>query len=134
MLEGAARRLKRGIDDGHDPFTVFNACQDHVLAAARAHVDTLILDAFCRGVEACEDDNARAALDQLCNLYAISTSEEHRDCDQEHGRISSTRSKAVIRLVNRLCDELRPHAGELAEALRVPDAVMPEFGPNGIVG
>ena len=133
ILESAARRLKNGIDDGHDAFDVFNACQDHVLAAARAHVDNQILEAFNRGVEACEDDNARAALEKVCDLYAVSTIEQNRDWYQEHGRISSTRSKAAIRMVNRLCEELRPHAGELAEALRVPDAVLPEFGPNGIV-
>ena len=40
----------------------------------------------------------------------------------------------MIRNVNRLCDELRPHAGDLVDALRVPDCVLPEFGPNGIEG
>ncbi len=58
--------------------------------------------------------------------------EQYRGWYQEHGRISSTRSKAVIRNVNRLCDELHPHAIDLVAALRVPDAVLPEFGPNGI--
>jgi acyl-CoA oxidase len=104
-----------------------------VLAAARAHVDTQVLEAFCRGVEECKSDNAHAALSKVCDLYAVSTIEQHRDWYQEHGRISSTRSKAAIRMVNRLCGELRPHAFELAQALRVPDAVLPEFGPNGIV-
>jgi acyl-CoA oxidase len=133
VLTSAARRLKAGIDDGIDPFDVFNACQDHVLVAARSHIDTEILEAFNRGVEACEDPASKALLDRLCDLHALSVIENHRGWYQEHGRISSTRSKAVIRGVNRLCDELRPHAAELVAALRVPDSVLPEFGPHGIV-
>ena len=39
MLSGVARRLKAGIDAGDEPFEVFNRCQDHVIAAGRAHVD-----------------------------------------------------------------------------------------------
>ena len=134
VLSSAARRLKGGVDEGRDAFDVFNACQDHVLEAARAHVDRLILEAFDRGIDACENENTRATLSRVCDLFAISTIEANRAWYQEHGRMSSTRSKATIRLVNRLCQELRPHAGDLVEALRVPDAVLPEFGPNGIVG
>src|SRR3954469_11003497 len=46
VLGGVTRRLKRGLDEGQDSFTVFNECQDHVLEAARAHVDRLILESF----------------------------------------------------------------------------------------
>lgn len=132
VLSSVARRLKGGIDEGYDPFAVFNACQDHVLVAARSHIDRQILEAFNRGVEECGDERARALLDRVCDLYALTVIEQHRGWYQEHGRISSTRSKAVIRNVNRLCDELRPHAGTLVDALRVPDAVLPRFGPGGI--
>ncbi len=132
IVSSAARRLKDGIDGGYDPFEVFNACQDHVLVAARSYIDREILEAFNRGVEGCEDERSKALLDRLCDLHALSVIEQHRGWYQEHGRISSTRSKAVIRNVNRLCDELHPHAIDLVAALRVPDAVLPEFGPNGI--
>lgn len=132
VLSSAARRLKGGIDAGHAPFEVFNACQDHVLVAARAHIDRQILEAFNRGVEACEHEGNRIALDKLCDLYAMTEIERHRGWYQEHGRISSTRSKAVIRNVNKLCSELRPDVGAFATALRVPDAVLPKFGPGGI--
>jgi len=73
-------------------------------------------------------------LDRVCDLYALSVIDEHRGWYQEHGRISSTRAKAVTRNLNALCEELRPHAVDLAAAWRVPDCVLPEFGPEGIVG
>jgi acyl-CoA oxidase len=128
LLATAARRLRNGIDAGLDPFVVFNACQDHVLEVARAHAERLILDAFIKGVRDCPEGPHRALLSRVCDLYALTTIEENRDWFQEHGRISSTRSKAVIRSVNRLCGELRPYAGELVDALGVPDSVL---GPIG---
>jgi acyl-CoA oxidase len=134
VLSTAARRLKAGIDAGYDPFEVFNACQDHVLAAAGAHIDRQVLEACNRGVEACSGERERALLDRLCDLQALAVIERHRDWYQEHDRISSTRSKAVTRNVNLICDELRPRAVELVTALAVPDCVLPEFGPDGIVG
>ena len=132
VLSSAARRLKGGIDEGYDAFDVFNACQDHVLVAARSHIDRRILECFNAGVEACPDEDSRKVLDRVCDLYALSVIEQYRGWYQEHGRISSTRSKAVIRNVNALCEELRPHAEDLVTALRVPDCVLPEFGPGGI--
>ena len=46
MLAGVARRLKRGIDEGLNPGEVFSLVQDHVIHAARAHVERLVLEAF----------------------------------------------------------------------------------------
>lgn len=134
VLSGVARRLKGGIDDGYDPFLVFNACQDHVLAAARAHIETRILEAFSRGVDECEGEAEKAMLGRICDLYAISVINEHRAWYQEHGRISSTRAKAVTRNLGAICEELRPHAGDLVDAWRVPECALPDFGPGGIVG
>ena len=46
QLAGVARRLKRGIDAGMNPGLVFSRVQDHVIAAARSHVERLVLEAF----------------------------------------------------------------------------------------
>src|ERR1700754_1714905 len=102
LLAGAARRLKGGIDAGRDPFAVLVDSQDHVVETARAWVDLVILESF---VEAVGDN---ALLDQLCSLYALHTIEAQRGYYQEHGRLTGSRSKAVIKAVNTLCGELRP--------------------------
>ena len=124
MLSGVARRLKRGIDAGQDPFDVFNECQDHVIATAYAHVERDILESFARAVEACGDDQLRPVLDRVCNLHALATIEADRAWFQEHGRISSTRAKAVTRAVNALCDEIRPDALALVDGFGIPDALL----------
>jgi acyl-CoA oxidase len=124
VLAGVARRLKRGIDKGAEPFGVLVDAQDHVLAAARAWVDLVVLEAFADGIERCEDPGLREVLDRLCSLFALSRIEADRGWFQEHGRLSSPRSKAVIKSVNGLCAELRDHAGLLVEAFGVPEAML----------
>jgi acyl-CoA oxidase len=117
--------------DGADPFDVFNDCQDHVLVAARAHVHREILEAFCAAIERATDD-LRAALERLCDLYALSELERDRAWFQEHGRISSTRAKMVTRAVNGLCAGLRPHAEDLVDAFGIPDEIL--AAPIGLPG
>jgi len=132
ILSGAARRLKRGIDSGADAFDVFNDCQDHVLAAARAHTEREILEAFAAAADDCADPGLKPILGQLCDLHALAEVERDRAWFQEHGRISSTRSKAVTRQVNTLCAELRPRAGELVDAFGIPDELI--AAPIGVPG
>jgi acyl-CoA oxidase len=130
ILSGAARRLKGGIDAGGDPFAVLVDTQDHVVDAARAWVDLVVLEAFAEAVERCEEPAVKPVLDTLCNLYALSRIEAERGWYQEHGRLSSTRSKAVIKAVNALCGEVRGHAELLVEAFGVPE---PALGDGGAV-
>ena len=120
LLQGVARRLKRGIDDRREPFDVLIDCQDHVEAAARAWVDVAVLDAFADAVERCEDATLRPLLDRLCSLHALARVEAERGWYQEHGRLTAARSKAVIKAVNALCAQLRPDAALLVEAFGVP--------------
>ncbi len=124
VLTSVARRLKRGIDDGMDPFDVFKDCQDHVFTLARVHVERLILDAFAGAIERCEDEELRPVLDRLCSAYVMEEMQRDRGWFQEHGRMSSTRAKAVTRMLNTLCEELRADAGALVDAFGIPDPVL----------
>jgi acyl-CoA oxidase len=124
VLGGVARRLKRGIDDGQDSFTVFNECQDHVLEAARAHVDRLILESFVAAIDRCEDGPIKEILSSLCDLYALSTIEAVRGWYFEHSRMSAPQSKAITRAVNRLCAELREQALPLVDAFAIPEELL----------
>src|SRR5918992_1202583 len=71
ILQGVARRLKGGIDSGRAPFDVLVDCQDHVVSAARAWVDLVVLEAFAGAVERCPDPAVQPVLDRLCSLYAL---------------------------------------------------------------
>jgi acyl-CoA oxidase len=132
ILSGAARRLKRGIDAGAEPFDVFNDCQDHVLAAARAHTERELLEAFVTALDRCPDAGLRSVLAAVCKLHALAEIERDRAWFQEHGRISSTRAKSVTREVNALCAGLRGAAADLVDAFGIPDQLL--RAPIGLPG
>lgn len=124
MLAGVARRLKRGIDQGVNPGEVFSRVQDHVIGAASAHCERLVLEAFVEKVRTMPDGPNKVALGLLCDLHALATIEADRAWFMEHGRLTVGRSKAITREVNDLCRKVRPIAVDLVDAWGVPQAML----------
>jgi len=120
MLAGVARRLKRGIDQKMNAGAVFSRVQDHVIGAARAHVERLVLEAFVEKARSLPDGDLKVALNLLCDLHALSTIEADRAWFMEHGRLTVVRSKAISREINSLCRKIRPLAEDLVDAFDVP--------------
>jgi acyl-CoA oxidase len=123
MLSGVARRLKRGMDAGMDPAAVFSECQDHVIGAARAHVERLVLEAFVEKMAQLPDGDNKVALNLLCDLYALTRIHHDRGWWMEHGRLSSQRAKAINREIGDLCRKIRPLALDLVDAFAIPPEV-----------
>ena len=110
MLGGVARRLKRGIDRGMNPGEVFSRVQDHVIHAARAHVERLVLEAFvdkvARDARRRQQGRARPALRPA--------RADARSRPTGPGSWSTAgspqRSKAISREIDALCRKIRPLA------------------------
>ena len=109
---------------GMNPGEVFSRVQDHVIAAANAHVERLVLEAFVEKTRAMPEGDLKVALNLLCDLYALSTIEADRGWFMEHGRLPSTRSKAISREVNGLCRKIRPLAVDLVDGFGVPEEML----------
>jgi acyl-CoA oxidase len=124
VLDGVARRLRKGITAGNDPFDVFNSVQDHILLTAQAHIERRIVEAFASAIDAVEDHAVRELLSQVCDLHVLATVERERGWFMEHGRLTASRSKAVTSAVNDLCHALRPHARLLVDGFGIPDEVL----------
>jgi acyl-CoA oxidase len=122
LLSSVARRLQ-GKSKEMSAFDAFNAVQDHVLHAASAHIDRVVLEAFVAGIDACEDEEARNLLELVCDLYALSVIEGDRAWYIEHGYLSTGRAKAVTRGINDRCRELRPYAKTLVDGFGIPEAL-----------
>jgi acyl-CoA oxidase len=120
MIATVARRLQ-GKSKEMSAFDAFNAVQDHVLHAARAHIERIILEAFVAGIDSCEDDEARKILELVCDLYALSVIEQDGAWFVEHRFLSTERSKAVTRGINERCRNLRPYAEMLVDGFGVPE-------------
>jgi acyl-CoA oxidase len=120
IIATVARRLQ-GKSKEASAFDSFNAVQDHVLHAARAHIDRIILEAFVAGIDSCEDREARKVLNMVCDLYALSVMEEDRAWFMEHRFLSTERAKAVTRGINERCRNLRPYAELLVDGFGIPE-------------
>jgi acyl-CoA oxidase len=124
ITASVANRFKRGLDEGYDAFEVFRAVQDHAVVAAQAYIDTVMLEAFSAAIDRCEDEPVKAVLNLVCDLFALQNVEADKGFFQEHGRLSSPRTKAITREVNRLCNEVRLEAGPLVDSFGIPDAIL----------
>jgi acyl-CoA oxidase len=122
LLSSVARRLQ-GKSKEMSEFDAFNAVQDHVLHAAQAHIDRIVLEAFVAGIDGCEDEEAREVLEIVCDLYALQVIEEDKAWYVEHTFLSTERAKAVTRGINDRCRALRLHAKTLVDGFGIPDSL-----------
>jgi acyl-CoA oxidase len=120
MIASVARRLQKNAKEMSE-FDAFNSVQDHVLHAAKAHIDRIVLEAFVAGIDACESDEAREILDLVCDLYALTVIEDDKAWYVEHRFLSVDRAKAVTRAINDRCRRLRPYAEALVDGFGIPE-------------
>jgi acyl-CoA oxidase len=119
LLSTVARRLQRRLKE-MDAFDAFNEVQDHVLHAAAAHIDRVVMEAFVAGIESCEDPEAQKVLNMVCDLYALSVIEDDKAWYIEHRYLSTDRAKAVTRAINERCRTLRPYTPALVDGFGIP--------------
>ena len=124
LLGSVARRLKRGIDNDMNPGQVFSQVQDHVIAAARAHVERLVLEAFVDQQRSMPDGDLKVALGLLCDLHALHGIESDRAWFMEHGRLTVQRSKLITREIGDLCRRIRPICEDLVDGFGVPPEML----------
>jgi acyl-CoA oxidase len=124
LLLGLARRLRRRIEEGLDSFAALNACQDHAIALADAYVERLVFERFRAGVTACDDPSLALVLRQLLALFGLWLLDRDRGWFLEKGYFESVKAGAVREQVNRLLEEIRPHAVPLVDAFGIPDALL----------
>ncbi|MEQ3552051.1 acyl-CoA dehydrogenase [Pseudonocardia nematodicida] len=123
-LATAVRHLAPALRRGADSFAVFNAAQDLLLEAARAHVDSTVERAFADALTRVADPGTRALLEKVHALHVLSVIDRERAWYLETGRLTATESRTIRPLVDRLCGELRPHARTLVDAFGIPENVL----------
>ena len=122
VLETLGNRLRKATKD--NAFELFNRAQDHVLFAARTHIDRCVLEDAVEAQQAMPEGAAKDLLERVLILYALSSIDQDKAWFLEHGRLSTGRSRAVTAAVNALCGELRPRVSTLVDALGVPDELI----------
>jgi acyl-CoA oxidase len=121
ILTSAAKRFKRHIQEGMDSFDAFNVVQHHLKDVALAYIHRVVLEQFQLAITKITDDGVKNVLTQLCQLFALALIDEHKGWYLENGYMEGTKTKAIRKMVNQLCWEIRQEAVPLVNAFDIPD-------------
>lgn len=124
ILVSLLQRMRRLIGKRMDPYDAFLRCQTHMMELANAYVENFILKQFVEVIETKATDNTKEILSKMCSLYALSTIEEHKGWYLENNYMESYKTKAVRRMVDRLCKEVRNEADVLVDGFAIPEGCL----------
>jgi acyl-CoA oxidase len=124
ILTSAAKRLKRHIDSGMDSFDAFNVCQHHLVEVGFAYVERIVLEQFQLVVKGTQDPGCKAVLTKLCSLFALYQLDKNKGWYLENGYVEGVKTKAIQKVLNQLCWEVRQDAVPLTDAFGIPDACL----------
>ncbi len=124
LLVSGARRIRKRMSNGMDPFIAFSDIQDHLMAFARADVETHIAEQFAKVVSGLEDGPTRDALETMRQLSAIDTIYEDSAWYMDNGYFQPAKRRALRKLRIKLLEEIRPDALGYVEAFAIPDECL----------
>jgi len=125
ILKSAANRIRYNLKKGVDSFETFNKCQSHLMNVGESYIERIILKEFIQKINTLKDGSSeKKTLSKLCQLFALSTIEKHKGWYLENDYLKGNKSKAIRKMVDELCKEVRKDAIELVEAFKIPDSCL----------
>lgn len=124
ILASAARRIKKLVDGGLEAYDAFNVVQHQMIDVAQAYLERIVLEQFQEAVKTIEDENSKQILTKLYQLYALSQIEKNKAWYLEDGYMEAVKTKAVRKIVNQLCWDIRPDAVALVNAFDIPESCL----------
>jgi acyl-CoA oxidase len=107
-----------------DSFSAFCRMQRELLDLSRAYIDRVVFQQFAKAIEAVADRSLRIALKRMCDLFALSHIEMNRAWFLENGALRAMKSRAITRVVDELCLEIRRDAIHYVDAFGIPDSCL----------
>ena len=107
-----------------DVYTAFTAMQRELLELAHAYVERVVLEQFVEAIGQIEDLPLKQTLTRVCCLFALWHLETNRAWYLENGVFSGAKSRAITRLVDKLCREVREEAVALVDSFGIPDSCL----------
>lgn len=123
-LASAAKRIKKLIDSGLEPYDAFNVVQHQMIDVAQAYLERIVLEQFQVAIAGVEDQNVKDVLSKLCQLYALAQIEKNKGWYLEDGYMEAVKTKAIRKMVNQLCWDIRPDAVALVNAFDIPESCL----------
>lgn len=124
ILASAAKRIKKLIDNGLEAYDAFNVVQHQMIDVAQAYLERIILEKFQEALRTIEDENSKQILTKLYQLFALSQLEKNKGWYLEDGYMEAAKTKAIRKIVNQLCWDIRPDAVALVNAFDIPESCL----------
>jgi acyl-CoA oxidase len=125
LLESLTRRIYSRTARGTDSQTAFEACQDHALALARAHIESFVLESAQKAA------SGDPLLTRVCALYGLWRVEADAAWFLENGYFVASKSRAIRKELNRQVAELTGEVANLVDAFGIPPSCLgPLADPN----
>jgi len=124
LLYSLTQRMRALLKKKMDSYDAFLRCQTHMMELANAYVERIIIEQFIKTVNACKDPEVKKVLKKLCDLYALSTIEQHKGWYLEQEYMQPVKTKAIRRLVNQLCQSVRNDSNALVDAFGIPTSCL----------
>jgi acyl-CoA oxidase len=124
LLDAAQKFRRLTLKKNLDSFSAFSLVQRDLLDLSRAYIDRVVLQQFAKTVEAVSDQPLRDALKRLCDLFALSRIERDKGWFLENGALRTAKSRAITRLIDELCLEVRQDALHYVDGFGIPDSCL----------
>ena len=124
LLISLSQRMQDLIKRRVPTFEAFLQCQSHMIELAKAYVERLVLRNFIEKLDALDNSQEKDALRKMYNLYALSTIQENKGWYLESDYMDGTKSKAIRKMVEKLCGEIRNDDLAYVAVFDIPDELL----------
>lgn len=123
-LISVGQRMQNFIKKRINPYDAYLRCQNHMLVLAEAYIERIVLENFIKTVNEVEDPGLKKQLKTMCDLYALSTIDQHKGWYLEKDYMEGNKTKAIRQMVEKLSKNLRGEALFLVNAFAIPDQCL----------
>lgn len=124
LLITLSQRMQSYLKRRIKPYDAFLKCQSHMVELAKAYVERLALKSMIKRLSDMEESPEKAILSKVADLYALSVFEEHKGWYLESEYVDGTKTKAIRRMISKLCEDLKTDALGLVDAFGIPDELL----------
>jgi acyl-CoA oxidase len=124
MLYGVTKKIADGAQAAGGLAQSADNCQDDMIAYADAYADRVMIEQFTKAVREEKDPQARAALKDLCDLFAVNTMQKNAVWLLENNFINLHQSAQLRETAQQLNRKIRPNALALVDAFAIPPQLI----------
>lgn len=124
LLFSLGSRMRNMFRKRITPYDVFLRTQTHMIELARAYIELIILEQFQQNMDSIPDGPEKNILIPVYQLFALETIEQNKGWYLEQDYLEYVKTKAIRHTIDRLCQQIRPHCGELVNAFGLSNHLL----------